>query len=330
MATDSAGKRPLSAYPAFNASSLDHLSGILEGKLGARIAKLPRDGNQISAVANAARLENSELWYCSYGTPLSVQFPDGDYLRLQMQHRGVGGTWQGKLLTPVTEQFACISRAEVEIDFAQDLEQLVWRLPKGKLEQRLALMTGRPVGYALDFAPTLDLTTPQGSILQQMFQCLIQAVEHSSAPRSELLTREIEQALIGVFLANTDHSGQSFLQVEPRRASALQMRRAEDHIAAHWNEAISIEDLVAATGTSSRSLFRTFKETRGCSPMKFARRLRLDHARRMLENPQSGANVTEVAFACGFGDLGRFAKEFHQAFGMRPSELLARRRIDVA
>lgn len=327
MSADGERKRPLSAYPAFSVSSLDGLSGILEGKLGARIARLPLDGAKIDAVANAVRLENSELWYCSYGTPLSVKFPDGDYVRLQMQHRGVGGTWQGKQLTPVTENFACISRAEVEIDFADDLEQLVWRLPKGKLEQRLALMTGRPVGYALDFSPALDLATPQGALLQQMFRCLLQAVEPGAGSTSPLVIREIEQALIGVFLANTQHSGQPFLQTEPRRLGAAQVRRVEAHIAAHWNEAISIEDLVAVAGASSRSLFRSFRETRGCSPMEFVRRQRLAHARQMLENPHAQTSVTEVALACGFGDLGRFAKEFQRAFGLRPSELLARRRV---
>ena len=60
--------------------------------------------------------------------------------------------------------------------------------------------------------------------------------------------------------------------------------------------------------------------------MEFARRLRLEHARRMLEQPSPATTVTDVAFACGFGDLGRFARDFQRMFGERPSALLARRR----
>jgi AraC-like DNA-binding protein len=327
-----ARKRPLSAFPAFAVSNFDQLSGILEAQLGARIARMPVDGSHIEAVANAKRLENSEFWYCAYGMPLSVKFPDGDYLRLQLRHRGVGGTWQNGKLAAVTPTQACISRAEVEIDFAPDFEQLVWRVPKGKLEQRLALMTGRPIAYALDFAPALDLTSPKGAMLQQIVNCLRQTIEAGTMPASQLVVRELEQALVSAFLATADHSGRSLLEAEPARVGAAQVSRAEAHIEANWDQPITIEDLVAATGSSARSLFRSFKETRGCSPMEFARDLRLQHARKMLENAESATTVTDVAFACGFGDLGRFAKEFQRAFGQRPSELLAgrRRRIRLA
>ena len=318
--------RPLSAFPAFAVSDFDALSGILEAQLGAKFAKLPVEGSDIEARAHAARLGESELWYCAYGMPLSVKFPDGDYLRLQMRHRGVGGTWQDGRLTAVNERQACISRAEVEIDFAEDFEQLVWRIPKGKLEQRLALMTGRPVGYALDFSPDLDLATPGGETLRQVFQCLLHAVESGVTPISHLVVRELEQAFISTFLATTDHAGRALLEAPVAKVGPWQVRRAEAHIEANWDKPITIEDLVEVSGASARSLFRTFKESRGCSPLEFARRLRLDHARRMLESPHAATTVTEVAFTCGFGDLGRFAKEFQRCFGELPSQLLARRR----
>ncbi|WP_374652417.1 AraC family transcriptional regulator [Dongia sp.] len=321
--------RPLSGHPAFAVSDFDRLAGILEAQFGADIAELPGAGH-VNATINCARLKDSELWYCIFGTPLSAKFPDSDHLRLQLQHRGVGGTWQGRRLAPVTEQFGCISRAEIEIDLAEDFEQLAWRIPKGKLEQKLSLMIGRPIGYALTFAPSLDLTSSAGAMLKQVFHCLLRAVECSSAPASHLVVAELEQALIGTFLATADHSGRALLEGRASRASPWQVRRAEAHIEANWDKPIAIEDLVAACGTSARSLFRSFKENRGCTPMEFTRRLRLHHARRMLEHPHPATTVTDVAFACGFGDLGRFAKEFHRAFGERPSELLARRRDNLA
>jgi transcriptional regulator GlxA family with amidase domain len=44
----------------------------------------------------------------------------------------------------------------------------------------------------------------------------------------------------------------------------------------------------------------------------------------MLTAPDLHTSVTGVAFACGFANLGHFAKEFHEAFGELPSEILAR------
>ncbi|MBK8159752.1 MAG: helix-turn-helix transcriptional regulator [Rhodospirillaceae bacterium] len=230
-------------------------------------------------------------------------------LRLQMAHQGVGATWTGTTtMTAVTARQACISSAAVEIDFAEDFEQLVWRIPKGKLEQKLALMTGRPIGYALDFAPSLDLSTPQGIALKSVFDCLVQAAQTTPEPAASPVVVELEQAFIALFLSTVDHTGRALLEREAAGAAPWQVRRAESHIEANWDKPITIEDLASVAGTSSRSLFRTFKESRGCSPLDFVRRLRLDHAKRMLDKPDTVTTVTDVAFACGFGDLGRFAR----------------------
>ena len=323
--------RPLDAHPAFVAKDFDSLAGILETQLSAQFTHLPRDGRSIDARANAARLPQSELWYCAYGMPLTVQFPDSDYVRLQMPHKSVGATWASNdQMTAISSSQACISTGKIEIDFAEDFEQIVWRLPKGKLEQKLALMTGRPIGYALEFPTTLDLATPQGATLSAIFNCLVQAVGATPTPMSNLVVAELEQAIIASFLATADHNCRGLLEGDAAKLAPWQVRRAENHIEANWDKPITIEDLAAVTGASSRSLFRTFKETRGCSPLDFVRRLRLTHAKRILERAADNITVTDVAFACGFGDLGRFSKDFLRSFGERPSDVLARKRGIVA
>jgi transcriptional regulator GlxA family with amidase domain len=52
--------------------------------------------------------------------------------------------------------------------------------------------------------------------------------------------------------------------------------------------------------------------------------VRLKHARRMLAAPNAETTVTLVAFACGFGNLGHFARDYRETFGERPSETLVR------
>jgi transcriptional regulator GlxA family with amidase domain len=46
------------------------------------------------------------------------------------------------------------------------------------------------------------------------------------------------------------------------------------------------------------------------------------HAKAMLTTPEAGTSVTSVAFACGFSNLGHFAKDYFQGFGELPSETL--------
>ena len=78
------------------------------------------------------------------------------------------------------------------------------------------------------------------------------------------------------------------------------------------------------TGVGARAIFRAFQQSRGYSPMAFARMVRLKHARERLLAPDPETSVTTVAFACGFGNLGHFARDYREAFGEPPSATLAR------
>jgi transcriptional regulator GlxA family with amidase domain len=62
--------------------------------------------------------------------------------------------------------------------------------------------------------------------------------------------------------------------------------------------------------------------------MRYVTERRLTAARRRLDAPRAGDDVTRVAVACGFCHLGRFAGAYLRAFGERPSDTLdaARRR----
>jgi AraC-like DNA-binding protein len=110
----------------------------------------------------------------------------------------------------------------------------------------------------------------------------------------------------------------------PPSIAPWQVRRVEDYIEANWDQPISVEDLAMATGASVRSIFRTFKQSRGRSPMEFAKQVRLQHAHELLTSGNTATSVTNVALACGFGDLGRFSKDYRQRFGQLPSVTLNR------
>ena len=58
--------------------------------------------------------------------------------------------------------------------------------------------------------------------------------------------------------------------------------------------------------------------------MAFAKMVRLKHARQLLSAPDAETTVTSVAFVCGFGNLGHFARDYREAFGERPSTTLAK------
>jgi AraC-like DNA-binding protein len=317
-------RKPLNAYPAFRASSSDELAAAVAAQLAATFVALPNDRRTIDACGNRFPLPQSSLWFCSYGLPVALKFPEADHVRVQFHHAGVGATWVGSELVAVTPQQACISSGAAEFDFAADFQQLVWRVPKDALVQKLAGLTGGPVVSDLEFDCTLDLTTPECTTLTQILACVVHAAETIAGDAAAIVLTELEQALIASFLSASRHSCREALDRRAPGAAPWQVRRAESYIEAHWDQPVTIEDLSAVTGASARTLFRTFKQSRGYSPLDFARRVRLEKARGMLAEPGPATTVTAVAFACGFGDLGRFSKDFCQAFGELPSALLNR------
>jgi transcriptional regulator GlxA family with amidase domain len=102
------------------------------------------------------------------------------------------------------------------------------------------------------------------------------------------------------------------------------LRVAEEYIRHNWNKPLSNNLLARMAGVSTRQYFKLFRQARGCTPAVFVKRVRLKHARSMLENAEINPSVTGVAFACGFSNLGHFARDYRQAFGELPSMTLNR------
>jgi len=88
------------------------------------------------------------------------------------------------------------------------------------------------------------------------------------------------------------------------------------------NEPIVLDDLAAAAGVRPRTLEAHFKLHLGTTPMGWVRRTRLARAHQQLLASRDDANVTEIANANGFTELGRFAAQYRRQFGELPSQTL--------
>ncbi|WP_437882226.1 helix-turn-helix domain-containing protein [Pseudomonas sp. LRF_L74] len=87
----------------------------------------------------------------------------------------------------------------------------------------------------------------------------------------------------------------------------------------------SIVELCNRVGASRRKLQYCFHETLGINPLAYLRALRLNAVHRALLQGDQGS-VQEVAANWGFWHLSRFATDYRQLFGERPSDTLRRQR----
>jgi len=105
--------------------------------------------------------------------------------------------------------------------------------------------------------------------------------------------------------------------------SAAIVRNVEEWVDDRAPETIQIADLCQALHISRRTLHRAFAETLGMGPSHYLTRRRLTAARAELRAADPATvSVTDTATKYGFWQLGRFAREYRQLFGERPSETL--------
>ena len=64
--------------------------------------------------------------------------------------------------------------------------------------------------------------------------------------------------------------------------------KAEEYLAAHAKEPISLSDLVSFCGCSRSSLYDAFKSSRGYTPMDFLLSRRLELAHQRLKQSEAG------------------------------------------
>jgi len=85
------------------------------------------------------------------------------------------------------------------------------------------------------------------------------------------------------------------------------------------NSGASMQDLADQVGLSARQLQRLMQLHFGVSPVELAQTARLLFAKKLLQ--ETGLNMTEIAYASGFGSVRRFNALFLSRYGMAPGAL---------
>jgi transcriptional regulator GlxA family with amidase domain len=94
---------------------------------------------------------------------------------------------------------------------------------------------------------------------------------------------------------------------------------------------LQVAELALATDVTSRTLLRTFRQQLGVGPASYLKLRQLNMVRRALRGKcEPSGNVTNIMSEHGVTEFGRFASEYKALFGERPSETVARSRLQGA
>ena len=91
---------------------------------------------------------------------------------------------------------------------------------------------------------------------------------------------------------------------------------------------LSVGTLAERISMSPRTFARKFRETVGMTPAYYVKQVRLDAARRKLEN--SSLPVDNIAYRCGFGTAETLRRTFVKHLGVSPSAYRERFQSDSA
>jgi transcriptional regulator GlxA family with amidase domain len=124
-----------------------------------------------------------------------------------------------------------------------------------------------------------------------------------------------------LFLRRSGQQAQFSMALERQEREATHMRGLSAVVVEHLAEPLSVERLAELVGMGARSLSRWCERELGETPAKFVRRLRLEEARRLLE--QTALPLKAIAAQTGIGDSSTLWRVFMRSFGISPARYRA-------
>jgi AraC-like DNA-binding protein len=199
--------------------------------------------------------------------------------------------------------------------------------PKERLCQRTSK---QPV----QFVPSIDLTSEFGLSLKSFAQFLWQAAAKQETAGAEaastnqqvnfapLVLQKLEQAFLDCLIEGLPNNYSEEILYQTDGAFARHVHKARTFIESNLHEEIKLGDIADATGVCSRLLQKAFSYHCGCSPMRFVTLARLHQVQQELTQASTNTKIVDVMMRYQFTQGGKFAKEYHQLFGEKPSETL--------
>lgn len=121
-----------------------------------------------------------------------------------------------------------------------------------------------------------------------------------------------------LFLTRPGGQSQFSAQSRSQLAERPPLRELQAWICDHPHEVLSVERLADRVAMSPRNFARAFRREVGTTPARFVEAVRVEAARRLLE--ESSLPVEEVAARCGFGTAETMRRSFHRGLRVHPSE----------
>ncbi|MGW2381951.1 GlxA family transcriptional regulator [Streptomyces sp. NPDC001658] len=137
----------------------------------------------------------------------------------------------------------------------------------------------------------------------------------------EDLGRDVALAIarhLVVFLRRPGNQAQLSAQLAAQTAHREPLREVQRWIAEHPDADLTVDSLAERARLSPRHFARAFHAETGMTPGRYVDRVRLEHARRLLEDTTDG--IEEISRTSGYGTPEAMRRAFVKSLGTAPTE----------
>ena len=131
-----------------------------------------------------------------------------------------------------------------------------------------------------------------------------------------LITAKVAREMV-VYMRRDSHHQQQSVYLDYRTHLHPGVHSVQDWLTSHPSQKANIKELAKIAHMSSRNLTRAFREVTGVSIQNYRTRLRLEHARTLMSNPE--LTLEAIAGECGFADARQFRRVWRGAYDFAPS-----------
>lgn len=269
--------KPFNSFPCIHSRDVEEVRSCLTRIYGKPTLVSAHGSGDFSATINACQLADVGFCYGTFGAAVRFEFPETGLFCQLLPIRGKGEVTIGGISTELAAGAGAVISADAahKTNISPDYEHIVLRIGAQALAQKLAAMIGAPINEPLRMNPRQDWGHPAARMLRQYIPLLVDTLSGAAPPFPPWWVAQTEQLVMTLFLCGHQHNYSHCLEQEAPEAAPYQVRKAEEYIEANAQRAVTLEELAEVTGVSAFSLFRSFKKSRGYSPMTFATQLRL-------------------------------------------------------
>ncbi len=156
------------------------------------------------------------------------------------------------------------------------------------------------------------------SLTAQRIDALFCAMEDVGENCSRFYVLSCIYALYDALITENCATVENGVQIEKNNKSIIKLKKVLTYIRESFKEPITLPEMAKVCNMSPKYFCAFFRKMTKKSPVEYLTAYRIEKACRLLL--ETDLTVTEVAYSCGFGDLGYFIKTFKKHTGKTPGK----------